>query len=96
MLATYMRRMRTNTLEIRIGGSCCRPELFFLAIYRFNFCNKKLLANPRSPTFLVRGIRQAKYPVKKFNELRYLKTEEEGESVLKNRLSFWIVKTFVA
>ena len=34
--------------------------------------------------------------MKKFNELRYLKTEEEGESVLKNRLSFWIVKTFFA
>ena len=56
-----------NNLEIRIGGSYRRPELFFGAIYRFHFCNKKLLANPRSPTFLVRGIRQAKYPVKKFN-----------------------------
>ena len=56
-----------NNLEIRIGGSYRRPELFFWAIYRFNFCNKKLLANPRSPTFLVRGIRQVKYPVKKFN-----------------------------
>ena len=26
MLATYMRRMRNNNLEIRIAGSSCRPE----------------------------------------------------------------------
>ena len=27
MLATYMRRMRNNKLEIRIAGSSCRPQL---------------------------------------------------------------------
>ena len=27
MLATYMRRMRYNNLEIRIAGSSCRPQL---------------------------------------------------------------------
>ena len=27
MLATYMRRMRNNNLEIRIAGSSCRPQL---------------------------------------------------------------------
>ena len=27
MLATYMRRMRNNNLEIRIVGSSCRPQL---------------------------------------------------------------------
>ena len=27
MLATHMRRMRNNNLEIRIAGSSCRPEL---------------------------------------------------------------------
>ena len=84
-----------NNLEIRIGGSYRRPELFF-GLFKDSTFATKSSANPRSPTFLVRGIRQAKYPVKKFNELRYLKTEEEGESVLKNRLSFWNVKTFVA
>ena len=26
MLATYMRRMRHNKLEIRIAGSSCRPQ----------------------------------------------------------------------
>ena len=26
MLATYMRRMRNNNLEIGIAGSSCRPE----------------------------------------------------------------------
>ena len=26
MLATYMRRMRNNNLEIRIAGSYCRPQ----------------------------------------------------------------------
>ena len=26
MLATYMRRMRKNNLEIRIAGSSCRPQ----------------------------------------------------------------------
>ena len=26
MLATYMRRMRDNNLEIRIAGSSCRPQ----------------------------------------------------------------------
>ena len=26
MLATYMRRMRNNNLEIRIAGSSCRPQ----------------------------------------------------------------------
>ena len=26
MLATYMRRMRDNNLEIRIEGSSCRPQ----------------------------------------------------------------------
>ena len=27
MLATYMRRMRNNNLEIRIAGSSCRPQI---------------------------------------------------------------------
>ena len=27
MLASYMRRMRINNLEIRIAGSSCRPQL---------------------------------------------------------------------
>ena len=53
--------------RLGLGVPIVARELLFLAIYRFNFCNKKLLANPRSPIFLVRGIRQAKYPVKKFN-----------------------------
>ena len=26
MLASYMRRMRNNYLEIRIAGSSCRPQ----------------------------------------------------------------------
>ena len=26
MLATYMRRMRNNNLEIKIAGSSCRPH----------------------------------------------------------------------
>ena len=26
MLTTYIRRMRNNNLEIRIGGSSCRPQ----------------------------------------------------------------------
>ena len=26
MLATYMRRMRHNKMEIRIAGSSCRPQ----------------------------------------------------------------------
>ena len=29
MLATYMRHMRINNLEIRIAGSSCRPQLLF-------------------------------------------------------------------
>ena len=29
MLATYMRRMRINNLEIRITGSSCHPQLVF-------------------------------------------------------------------
>ena len=33
MLATYMRRMRSNNLEIRIAGSSCRPQKQFLLIY---------------------------------------------------------------
>ena len=28
MLATYMRRMRNNNLEIRIASSSCRPQLY--------------------------------------------------------------------
>ena len=27
LLATYMRRMRNNNLEITIAGSSCRPQL---------------------------------------------------------------------
>ena len=30
MLATYIRRMRNNNLEIRIAGSSCRPQLTVL------------------------------------------------------------------
>ena len=36
MLATYMRRMRNNNLEIRIAGSSCRPQLlckFFICLF---------------------------------------------------------------
>ena len=29
MLATYMRRMRNNNLEIRIAGPPCRPQKFW-------------------------------------------------------------------
>ena len=29
MLATYMRRMRNNSLEIRIAGSSCRTQYYF-------------------------------------------------------------------
>ena len=29
MLATYIRRMHNNNLEIRIAGSSCRFELFY-------------------------------------------------------------------
>ena len=34
MLATCMRRMRNDNLEIRIAGSCCRPQLenFFMTL----------------------------------------------------------------
>ena len=35
MLATYMRRMRNNNLEIRITGSSCRSQLFTYLIRTF-------------------------------------------------------------
>ena len=51
MLATYMRRMRNNNLEIRIVGPSCRPQQFTIIKVRclksscvFNFDKLHLLA----------------------------------------------------
>ena len=51
MLATYMRRMRNNNLEISIVGSSCRPQQFTILKVRglkrpcvFNFDKILLLA----------------------------------------------------
>ena len=49
MLATYMRRMRNNNLEIRIVGSSCRLQVYFIlrfanfgrntaTVLEFNYC----------------------------------------------------------
>ena len=35
MLATYMRRMRNNNLEIKIAGSSCRPQLYCCCCFFF-------------------------------------------------------------
>ena len=34
MLATYMRRVRNNNLEIKIAGSSCRPQKLYRNILR--------------------------------------------------------------
>ena len=35
MLATYMRRMRNNNLEIRIAGSSYRPQRHVAALFNY-------------------------------------------------------------
>ena len=45
MLATYMRRMRNNNLEIRIAGSSCRPQQLLAIIVKFEFKKLRLCSN---------------------------------------------------
>ena len=48
MLATNMRRMRNNNLEIRIAGSSCRLQLLLLllSLLLIYFIEKKQLVQP--------------------------------------------------
>ena len=58
MLATYMRRMRNNNLEIRIVGSSCLLQVYFIlrfakfgrdtaTVLEFNYCRS--LNSPPPP-----------------------------------------------
>ena len=38
MLATYMRHMHNDKLEIRIAGSSCRPQLLLLLLSLLLIC----------------------------------------------------------
>ena len=50
MLATYLRRMRNNNLEIRIAGSSCRPPsiiiVIIIIIIDLFYWKKKQLVQP--------------------------------------------------
>ena len=45
MLATYMRRMRNNNLEIRVAGSSCRQELAKKSFLHVMYDNPLVAAN---------------------------------------------------